>query len=429
MCIFDENNKFGVLSISNTLGTKGLEIEEAMAKILYDESTPTRAQITSGIRRKLRFVLTDRCPAQENANRLLIERLANDELRRDLPPVQQIVCMMHHVAHQEKEFSEALSTETEALMQNIRMCLGYRQGSGWKKHNLAPGFRALTKIKTPFVSTVGCRFGDTYTNSLNILEYENEVRTILDSLAEKKLKDKQKLTEKQQALKECLTSEDWPRMRLEFGLCMVMWLHITGPLHTVVSRDTSFGTVKAALMECEDKCKMILDGMTVGDVVAELKNQHMSEQARKSLALYEGWLNQSNRHELEALQETMVNGVMNLQKKVDRDVPIIRALELNHDEKVPYTNRRCESVFAVYKALHKRLMSMNSENKAAVTRARMNNTPRWLGEKSVNDQAEMLKLSGEERKMVIENRRLARERWEKEIEDKYFKDLESLVEK
>ncbi|QQP53281.1 Hypothetical protein FKW44_005707 [Caligus rogercresseyi] len=85
MCIFDENNKFGVLSISNTLGTKGLEIEEAMAKILYDESTPTRAQITSGIRRKLRFVLTDRCPAQENANRLLIERLANDELRRDLP--------------------------------------------------------------------------------------------------------------------------------------------------------------------------------------------------------------------------------------------------------------------------------------------------------------------------------------------------------
>ncbi|QQP31498.1 Hypothetical protein FKW44_025113 [Caligus rogercresseyi] len=25
MCIFDENNKFGVLSISNTLGTKGLE--------------------------------------------------------------------------------------------------------------------------------------------------------------------------------------------------------------------------------------------------------------------------------------------------------------------------------------------------------------------------------------------------------------------
>ena len=153
----------------------------------------------------------------------------------------------------------------------------------------------------------------------------------------------------------------------------------------------------------------------------------LSNEARKAVEVYHELLEEADEKELEELGLIMIEGVKEMIEKLERDAPLMRALDCEHDEMVPYTNRRVESVFAVYKALHKRLMQLSQANKAAITRARMNDTTGWLSAKKTDERMDKLKMSEMERQRVIKARKETRKRWEKEIEDKYFKDLDSLL--
>merc|ERR1712035_213824 len=100
---------------------------EVMRRILFEE---TSEQLSILIRQKLRFLISDRCPAQERANDLLIALLKDDNLRAELPDVESIPCVMHGIAIMEKKFASVMSERTKQLQQLTRICLGYRQGSG-----------------------------------------------------------------------------------------------------------------------------------------------------------------------------------------------------------------------------------------------------------------------------------------------------------
>ena len=233
--LFDDKGEFLVLKVENTLGSTGDEIMEVMRRILFEE---TSEQLSILIRQKLRFLISDRCPAQERANDLLIALLKDDDLRAELPDVESIPCVMHGIAIMEKKFASVMSERTKQLQQLTRICLGYRQGSGNKPHSIALQFKALTHLKTPFISTVGCRYGDTFVNARAMLEHENEIRAVLKNT-------KKKLTDKQIELRDIMTSSDWKELRLEMSLCMIAWLHLINPLHKTASDPSSnYGLVK-----------------------------------------------------------------------------------------------------------------------------------------------------------------------------------------
>ena len=211
---------------------------------------------------------------------------------------------------------------------------------------------------------------------------------------------------------------------------MINWLYLITPLHKTVSSNSKYGQVKAALREIDDKCQQVVEnGMTVKQIVQDLKLMSLSHEAKKAVDAYDELLKEADEKELEDLRMTMVKGVTEMIEKLQRDAPLMRALDCEHDERVPYTNRRVESVFAVYKALHKRLMQLSPANKAAITRARMNDTTGWMSAKKTDERMEQLKMSQMERQRVIKARIETRKRWEKEIEEKYFKDLDSLLQK
>ena len=115
-------------------------------------------------------------------------------------------------------------------------------------------------------------------------------------------------------------------------------------------------------------------------------------------------------------------------EKMKRDFDLIRKLEMNVEERVPWTNRRIESSFGSFKELRRKNIGMSEQNQADITRARMNHTVAWMSEKKIEERLELLEKSANERTMVRERRRQEREDWEKELVNSLFEDLESLIE-
>ena len=70
---------------------------------------------------------------------------------------------------------------------------------------------------------------------------------------------------------------------------------------------------------------------------------------------------------------------------------------------------------------------MSDLNKASVTRARMNKTASWLSEKTLEKRLELVNKSAEGKKKVLEERKKQRARELEEIANKYFDDLDSLL--
>ena len=70
---------------------------------------------------------------------------------------------------------------------------------------------------------------------------------------------------------------------------------------------------------------------------------------------------------------------------------------------------------------------MSDLNKASVTRARMNKTSSWLSEKTLEKRLELVNKSAEGKKKVLEERKKQRARELEEIANKYFDDLDSLL--
>lgn len=172
----------------------------------------------------------------------------------------------------------------------------------------------------------------------------------------------------------------------------------------------------------------IRDGQSIESVVGLLEMTDQSEETTKSLNLFKLWFEENKSKRLrKKLLTAWKQGAEEIREKFDRDAPILRNLSLSHDERVPFTNRRIESVFASYKALHARLMQMSDLNKASVTRARMNKTSSWLSEKTLEKRLELVNKSAEGKKKVLEERKKQRARELEEIANKYFDDLDSLL--
>ena len=87
-----------------------------------------------------------------------------------------------------------------------------------------------------FVTDIGSRFAVRHTNGKALILRESEVKAVL-SLE----KAKGKLHEKLRGF--MAKKVDWPRIRLELQVPVLIWTAVIGPFHTVISKEKEVNIV------------------------------------------------------------------------------------------------------------------------------------------------------------------------------------------
>ena len=179
----------------------------------------------------------------------------------------------------EKIFCGELTGDADHLFSLLRNLLGNRKGCGKRLDDLCPHFKLFCQITSPFQSSIGCRYGHFYSNSIGLIEYYDELVHMLDQT-------KKTLTNNQKDFECILTSASWSTLKLEMGLPMLGWLYLLDQHHKAVSSRSTFVNVKMAMNDLEDRANRIINGTeTVTAVVEKLLGQEfqVSERAEKAL--------------------------------------------------------------------------------------------------------------------------------------------------
>ena len=99
-----------------------------------------------------------------------------------------------------------------------------------RKACLRDELREAVGIPSEFVTDIGSRFAVRHTNGKALILREREVRAVL-SLG----KAKGTLHKKLRGL--MARKGDWPRIRLELQVPVLVWTAVIGPFHTVISKE------------------------------------------------------------------------------------------------------------------------------------------------------------------------------------------------
>jgi len=137
----------------------------------------------------------------------------------------------------------------------------------------------MCEISSPFQSSVGCRYGHFYANSVGLIEYQDELIHILDQSTNT-------LTKNQKDLESILTGDHWNKLKLEIGLPAISWLYLLDQHHKAISSRSNFEHVNEAMQAVEGRCDGIIDGeQTVTEIVQQLLGPEfeISEKAEKAL--------------------------------------------------------------------------------------------------------------------------------------------------
>ena len=361
MVVFNKDLEYLNFGYKNVEAKTGHQIAATMLALLREHD---------GLEQDLECLITDKCPAQQLGNRYLMD-LINQNRCQD-KQVYSVPCLMHTCLGGDNRSSKQLSSDTQKLAKDIQISFGGRRSDGWRKDSLKKSLEAKLGITSEFETTIGSRFRVGMANGSALWRHEDEVyQALTDSARTRHI-----------TMVEVMDGPEWPRIRLELAIPVLVWTSIIGPFHTVISGRATYGGVKSEFELAFRKIGKIRQSNCIfGEALSIAKDQVHGPNSTtpEAIRLIEGsWRRGTNRNLRRVVNEVASRAFDQVFQKLTADWISMRDLPIPDEKAVEWTNRRVESAFAYLKSIDKKFSTMITDNVQMTALAKMNHISSWL---------------------------------------------------
>ena len=325
LLVFDQRVQYNCVSIKEIEGKRGDQIASIMLAMIEE---------VEGLRPKIQCLISDRCAAQIMGNRMLLEVLNRGRQEED--KVFEISCNMHTVSGTDAHSSKAISPITVEGFNLLMFIFGNRKSVGFKRACLKERLRCeLGGVSAGFITDVGSRFGVYFQNGVCLLQHEAAVKTVLAEETSTHPKHVQLL-----ALMN--DTRTWNQVRLEMGCMVLVWSCLVGPFHTSVSKDIPYGEIKTAYDTAFNALTRILNAdcsfSEALELAKTLPHSSTSSTPEALEELEQHWSRAGPRNRA-STNSVLRLALENSRWKLSKDWEIMRALPVDLDCILPWTNR------------------------------------------------------------------------------------------
>ena len=357
---FNQRTEFMCFGIKKIKATNGLEIASTMYRMISD---------VPNLKDKIQVIESDRDRAQEAAIRMLMELLNADRSVSNY--VFRIVCLMHFVVNLDDLSFNELSADTKAVSSLLDQLFGSRKSETLRKACLKEALNTKLRGPSRFESKMGKRYHVNKANAERLLHYEDEIEMVMSEV--------EKPHPKHMQFMDYMKSADWNRIKLEFGIPLMVWLLVAGPFHTIASKVIPYGQIKDAFQQAKQVIEEVIAGDSFSNAL-RLVNlvQYGNEVTDGALeALAEDWMEADPNIKV-SVNVTCKAAFIACLKKWERDWAVMGSLPIEDDKVLVWENRRIESTFAYLKSVYRRFSTMTIDNIQMVARSRQCHTSAWL---------------------------------------------------
>ena len=357
---FNQRTEFMCFGIKKIKASKAIEIAAAMFQMICD---------VPNLKEKIKVIESDRERAQEAAIKMLMELLNAD---RPVPDyVFRIVCLMHFVVNLDDLSFKELSADTKAVSSLLDQLFGSRKSETFRKACLKKALNDVLDGPSKFESKMGKRYHVNKANAERLLYFEDEIEMVMSAL--------EKPHPKHIQFMDYMKSQDWSRIKLEFGIPLMVWLLVAGPFHSIASKLIPYGEIKQAFQDAKQVLEQVISNDSFGNALRLVKSiHHGNEVTAGAIAVLENdWIAADPNIKV-AVNATCRAAFIACLQKWERDWAIMGYLPIGDDQVLVWENRRMESSFAYLKSVFRRFSTMTIDNIQMVARSRQCHTSTWL---------------------------------------------------
>ena len=180
-------------------------------------------------------------------------------------------------------------------------------------------------------------------------------------------------------LMDFMKSDQWSRIKLEFGIPLMVWLLVAGPFQTVTSKVIPYGQIKQAFHDAKNVLGEVITNDSYSDALRLVKSMdHNNEITDGAIEAIDELWGAADPNIKVAINKTCKAAFAECLKKWERDWAVMGDLPITDDKILVWENRRLESSFAFLKSVYRRFSTMTMENIQMVARSRQCHTSTWL---------------------------------------------------
>ena len=392
--VLDQDSNYHCFSMECNPTKTADAITEHMYKVLTTQPVPIAL-----IRSKLHpsaAIISDSAPSQVKANHeLLIKIGLAPSLSKN---ASRLICCMHTTSNCEKMMTQYLKDQYHDLYSvsvNLRILFGSRRGSGYHRNCLKSILENIMENnKTAFFKTdIGSRFGVISLNFRNLILLRENVQLALQNA-----KASNSRAEDLSVFLENMS----PVESLQIGLFALTYFAILSPFHTQTSKNLEWAELKVAIENVSCKMEGLLKSNNiVRDLIIFGQKENFTTKSKdlvKELQDFyddvEANMSQNDRSYVTQFLKGLIGS---FEGKLKKDCKILTSKNLPEEKRVPSTNRRSESSFAVFKSQEAKFLMMTERRLIQNALSAMNSLPDWLDELEPEDAKEIIMKAKQER--------------------------------
>ena len=286
--------------------------------------------------------------------------------------VYSVPCLMHTSLGADNRSGKQLSSDAQRIAKGLQISFGGRRSDGWRRDSLKKSLEEKIGITSEFETTIGSRFRVLMANGSALWRHEDEVHQALLESTKSRHVD----------MVGVMDGPEWPRIRLELAIPVLVWGGIIGPFHSTVSGRASYSQIKAEFEIAFRKLAKIRQSKNpFGEALIVAKDQahDQSSTTPEALRLIEGsWTRGTNKDLRQKVNSVTLGAFNEVFQKMTSDWTAIRDLPISDSKFVEWTNRKVESAFAYLKSCDRKFSTMLTANVQMTALSKMNHISSWL---------------------------------------------------
>ena len=256
---------------------------------------------------------------------------------------------MHTISRIDARSFNVLSDNASRVAQWLMRIFGARKTMGYKKACLKAKLIEKCDGNPGFESDLGCRFHHNDANGRGLIKFEEEILLVLQEHGGD--------NPNHIGLLNSMESPEWCQIRLELAVPVLIWTTVAGPLHTQISRNLSYGEVKAQFLKAKSTVGVVLQSRSsfkkALDLALEVE-QNVEGHTRDALnRVRRYWSKLDGNVKLEVSRVTK-SAFDQARQKLESDWSIIEGLPISDDTEMVWNNRRIESTFGYLKSIDRK---------------------------------------------------------------------------
>ena len=231
--------------------------------------------------------------------------------------------------------AKALSIEAERVSNLLKVIFGSRKSDGFRRACRKRALEEVLNHPAGFQTDIGSRYGVRFNNGRCIVLYESEVLSVISGPDANHANHK--------ALTSVMTNKPlWTRIRLELSVMVIVWVAVTGPFHTIVSKNVTYGEVK----RCFTVAFATINAIKYADCsftramsTAESMPHNNDSMTPESLAQINYHWQEASVTMKKVINKTLVEAVDKCYKKLETDWEVMSNLPIPLNTRLPWDNR------------------------------------------------------------------------------------------